>query len=67
MIYEVCIKSGDTCGNYDIIHWDYVEANSVEELEKVFIGTGFKNWVFYEVNPKPLPTKIIKANKPFGK
>jgi len=62
MIYEVCIHCGDTCGNYDINHWGYVEAKSEDELRKVFIGTGFREWVFYKVNLKPIPKTILYAN-----
>jgi hypothetical protein len=63
MIFQVCSRYGDTCGNKDMYHHSYVEASSKEEVEKVYPRGFFVGFRVFSIDVIPLPTEIQKPGK----
>ena len=55
MIFQVCSRYGDSCGNEDQYHYAYVEADSQAEVEAKYPRGFFVGWAVRPITVLPLP------------
>jgi hypothetical protein len=54
-VFEILARYSDTCGNSTYQHYDYIEADSIDEVVDIFPRGFLCGWYVAPITINPLP------------